>query len=225
MSIPAHGRTKELEELKLAWATLERRVAQQNELLLVDRKRRTLRAQLAPLAVGQVLQMLFGIAATGVGVWLWHSHDEAPLVVASGMALHLYGIAVTIVGFLVLGHLARLDGSQPVVELQRRVLLLRRAVLIGGAIAGLPWWILWIVPFAVPIALHQGPATTPEAPLWLLANLGVGVVGLVGTLLFRAWLRRPDHADLARRLADAAAGRGLRRVQQELDALRAFEAD
>jgi hypothetical protein len=214
----------ELDELKQAWQTMDRRLQQHGALLLDERKRRTLRARLWPLALGQVLQLLFGVAMISVGVFLWRTFHELPAVLGSGIVLHVYGVATVAASGVVLAELARLDSALPVLALQQRLARLRRAYVVGSAVVGLPWWLLWMVAPIVVISLRD--VQVPDAAVrWLVASAGVGVAGLLGTWWFHRWMRRPGREALARRMDDGATGGTLRRAQAELDALRAFEAE
>jgi hypothetical protein len=215
----------ELDELKQAWQTLDRRLAQQNTLLLHGRKRRTLRARLWPLALGQALQLLFGVLTIVIGVALWRTFTHIPLVLVLGIIVHVYGVVVVIASCVVLSHFARLDSSEPVLALQQRLAELRRAYVVGGAVVGLPWWLLWMVPPAVVAALRVEHGTHGAFPEWLIACFAVGVLGLLGTWWFHRWSRRPGREALAQRLMDGATGGSLRRACAELDALRAFESE
>ena len=68
----------EADELKSAWQSLDRRLSQQNDIqlaLLRDHKLERARGGLRPLIVGQVLQMLLGVA----GRWRrCHSQAQVP---------------------------------------------------------------------------------------------------------------------------------------------------
>lgn len=211
----------ELDELKQAWQSLDRRLQQQNTLqLAVLREQKTGRIQssLRPLFWGQVAQIAFGIVMLVAGVWLWrHLHAIAAILVA-GVVVQLYGVATIIAGSVVLEGIAGIDRSLPVLELQQRLAKLRRAYLIGGMVVGLPWWVLWMVPPVILLSLHaHETGTSIPAAAW--GWFASGAAGLVATLGFFRWLRRPGREALAKRLDDAAAGSSLRKAQAELDAL------
>lgn len=61
----------ELDELKTAWQTLDRRLQQHNAInlqLFKDRKLDKARSSLRPLFWGQIAQMLFGLCFIVLGV-------------------------------------------------------------------------------------------------------------------------------------------------------------
>ena len=211
----------ELDELKQAWQSLDRRLQQQNTLqLAVLREQKTGRIQssLRPLFWGQVAQIAFGIVMLVAGVWLWRHLHAITAILVAGIVVQLYGVATIIAGSVVLEGIAGIDRSLPVLELQRRLAKLRRAYLIGGMVVGLPWWVLWMAPPVILLSLHaQETGTSIPAAAW--GWFASGAVGLVATLGFFRWLRRPGREALAKRLDDAAAGSSLRKAQAELDAL------
>jgi hypothetical protein len=215
----------ELDELKQAWQTLDRRLQQQNTLhhaILHEQKTGRIRSSLRPLFRGQVAQAAFGIAAALAGAWIWRHLPALPMVIACSLLLLAYGVATTIAAGVVLEGIAGIDRSLPVLELQRRLAKLRRAYIVGGLVAGLPWWVLWAVPPVILLSLHAhatGSASLPAAAWGWFAS---GAIGLVATLAFLRWARRPGRELLAKRLDDAAAGSSLRRAQAELDALARF---
>lgn len=218
----------ELDELKQAWQSLDRRLQQQNALqhaVLREQKTGRIQSSLRPLFRGQVAQVVFGIAATLAGVWIWRHLPALPMVIASGLLVVAYGVATTIAGVVVLEGIAGIDRSLPVLELQRRLAKLRRAYIVGGLVVGLPWWVLWMVPPVLLLSLHAhavGSASLPAAAWGWFAS---GAVGLVATLGFLRWVRRPGREQLAKRLDDTAAGSSLRRAQAELDELARFEEE
>ena len=161
----------ELDYLKQAWQTLDRRMQQQNALQLTlfrEQKIGRIKTSLRPLFWGQVLQMMFGIATVVAGVWLWRNYSSNTAIVICGIVVQLYGIATIIASDVVLVGIARIDRSLPVLELQQRLAKLRRDYLIGGAVVGLPWWLLWMVPPVIIMSLHAqhtGKTTVPLAEI------------------------------------------------------------
>jgi hypothetical protein len=215
----------ELDELKLAWKTLDQRLQRQNALQLAalhERKTANIRSSLRPLFWGQCLQILFGIATVVSGVWLWKTFPAVTVVLIVGILVHLYGIATIIAGGVMLGGIARIDRSLPVLELQQRLATLRKTYIISGAVVGLPWWLLWVVPPLVLVSLQGAQTGAIGLPAWLWACLIGGALGLLGTLALHRWLHRPGREALAKRMQDSAVGGSLRRAQAELEALKRY---
>ena len=214
----------ELDDLKHAWKTLDRRLEQQNALNLqllrdarVDRARRGLR----PLAWGQALQIVVGAAGALLFGSFWPEHAGNLPLLASALVLHAYCVGLIITGGVVEGHIARIDHAAPVVAIQQQLLRLRRSYLISGMLAGLPWWFL-SAPLIVVLSRGAILERAPEA-IWIM--LAIGAVGLAGTWLFHRWAHRPQRAAFGRKLDEGAAGTSIRRATAALDELARFERE
>jgi hypothetical protein len=218
----------DLNDLKSTWKALGEQLQRQNSLQFAELHERSagrIRSSLRPLFWGQIVQMLFGVGFLLLGVAMWKvGFDVALALFIVGIIAHVYGVATVIVSGVMLGQIAKIDASLPVIEMQHRLLRLRKTYLIGGMVVGLPWWVLWVVPlFAIASlqAMKTG-AVDSGLPLWLWLCLAGGIAGLIGTAIFHRWLHRPGREALAKRMDDAAAGGSLRRAQAELDALKRY---
>ncbi len=214
----------ELDDFKLAWKTLDRRLERQTAIDLqllrdarVDRARRGLR----PLAWGQALQMLIGAAGMLVFAPYWVEHRHEPALLVCGLVLHAYCLALVIVGAIVEARIAAIDYASPVLEIQHRLLALRRAYVIGGMLVGLPWWFIY-----VPLLIVLGDGRMLEqAPTVVAIQLAIGAAGLLATWWFHRWANRPERAAFGQRLDNGAAGGSIRRAQAALEQLAEFERD
>src|SRR5690606_25185613 len=96
-----------------------------NALKLHELRERTLaktRSSLRPLFWGQIAQiLLIGVPAILLAVLLWMSKPAFASVIVAGVALHAYGVLTIIGAGVVLGQLARIDNSAPVVEIQKQL--------------------------------------------------------------------------------------------------------
>lgn len=219
--------TLDMDELRQAWRALDRRLADDQALRLADLRDRRLgatRRTLRPLAWGQVATMLFGFALLVLGVSAWRHDNGNPAVFVSGILMHAFGVLTLIAGGSVLGMIARIDYSAPVLQIQQQLLKLRRAFITWGMVVGLPWWLAWI-PAIIALAKPPLAPLDPGKANFLMVSIGIGIAGLLATWLFRRWLQRPGREALAQRLDDAAAGRSLARAQAELAELARFERD
>lgn len=223
--------TMELDELKQAWQTLDRRLQQQNAMqfqLLREKRIDKMKSSLRPLFWGQIVSILFGICMILLAIDVWPSHRDTPHLLLSGIVLHVYGIATVIAGGIVCDMIAGIDHAAPVLGLQQRLARLRRAYIVGGMCVGLPWWVLW-VPFVMVLAMSTigvdiyavAEASGPFRN-WLNISAAASALGLFGTWWFTRWTRKPGHEALAKRLEDGLAGVSLRKAQAELDALKAY---
>ncbi|MCC7249848.1 MAG: serine/threonine protein kinase [Lysobacter sp.] len=214
-----------LDDLKRAWKTLDACLHQQNALqldALRDRKLGRVRASLRPLAIGQTVQILFGIVCVLIGVGLWKTFYAIVPVLLAGIVLHVYGVVTIAAAGIVLGGISRIDRSLPVLELQRRLAKLRRSYILSGMAVGLPWWGLWMLPPMVIVSLQNAKNGVDGLPMWLWISLLVCALAAIGTLWFHRWSHRPGREALAKRVDDAAAGGSLRRAQAELNDLERY---
>ncbi len=217
--------TMELDDLKLAWKTLDARLQQHNALQLAelrDRKIGRIRASLRPLMFGQIVQILFGAGCVIAGVGMWNTFTAIVPVLLTGIVFHIYGVLTIIAAAIVLGGIARIDHSLPVLELQQRLARLRKAYLISGMVIGLPWWVLWVLPLVAIASLHNAQVGASGLSLWIWLCIAGGIAGILATWLFHRWLQRPGREALAKRVQDSAVGGSLRRAQAELDALKRY---
>lgn len=217
----------ELDELKTAWQTLDRRLARDSAINLQlhrDHRLDRMRSSLRPLFWGQVVQVLFGIGFVVLAALLWSSQPTDAAVITAGVTVHAYGIACILVAGIVLGGLARIDHAAPVLKIQQRIARVRRGYIISGMVAGLPWWFLW-VPLLIVLSALGGVDLYARAPSMVWMGLAIGAAGLLATAWFHRWSRRPARPRLARAMDDAVTGRSLRRAQTQLDELRRFEQE
>lgn len=221
----------ELDELKQAWQTLDRRLQQQNAMqfqMLREKRIDKMRSSLRPLLWGQIIQILFGAWMILIGVDVWASHSDVPHLLTAGLVMHVYGVATVIAGGVVCSGIAGIDHAAPVLELQRRLARLRKIYLISGMCVGLPWWVMW-VPFimtlgmsAIGIDIYAVANASSPLTNWLNISVAVGVLGLFGTWVFHRWSRHPSRAAFGKKLEDSAAGGSLLKAQAEMDVLKAY---
>ena len=214
----------ELDELKHAWKTLDRRLEQQNALglqLLRDGRLERARSGLRPLVWGQAIQMLIGGAGALLFAPIWIAYRHEPAVLLAGLVMHAYCLGLIAFGIVMQAKIARIDYAAPVLAIQRQLLDLRRTYIVGGMLIGLPWWFL-TAPLLV--ALSQG-AILERAPSVIWLQLAIGAAGLLATWWFHRWANRPQRAAFGRKLDDGAAGGSIRRAQAALDELAAFERE
>ncbi len=219
----------ELDDFKLAWQTLDRRLERHNALnlqLLRDSRLERLRRGLRPLKWGQAVQILIGIAGALLFAPFWIAHRHEPALLASGLVMHLYCLALIIFGAVIEGQIARINYAAPVLEIQCRLLRLRRIYTVGGALfLGLPWWFLYVPLMIVLVAIASGANLLHTAPSFVYGGLAVGLLGLLASAGIYRWSHRPERARLGRMLDDSMAGGSIRRAQRALDELARFEQE
>lgn len=218
--------TMEFDDMKAAWQTLDRRLEQQHALnlrLFRDSRSDKARSELRPLFWGQVSQIALGLAMILLGVSAWNRVDPPTHLLVSGIIVHVYGVLAIALAGITLGMLGRLDYSEPVLAIQRRLAWLRSFYIGAGMIVGLSWWLFWI-PFAVVFfAWLSGGDFYVRVPLLLAVWVPVGLAGLVATWMFHRWALRSGRPRLVRAMHEAMAGGSLVRAQAALEEIRRFE--
>jgi len=215
----------ELDDLKSAWQTLDRRLEQQNALqlhTLRGGKIDQLRGSLRPLVWGQLAQILFGALMLVLGVACWTRNSDVPALFGAGLSLHVYGVAAIIFAGVTLGRISRIDYAAPVLAIQKQLVQLRRTYILNGLCAGLPWWLLWII---APMALLglAGVDITSHAPEFVWISLAVGAAGLLATLWSLRWAQDPRRPRLAGLVDASMTGASLRKARCFLDEIAQFE--
>ncbi len=217
----------ELEELKTTWEALNQHMKRESAIslaLYTDRKLANARARLRPLFVGQILQIIFGIPFLLLAATLWSSRPTAISVIVAGVVVNAYGVGCIMTAGMVMGAISNLDYAGSVLEIQERLARVRRAYIIGGIVAGMTWWFLWIPLLMVLLALVHVNLYA-HAPSLIWGGIAVGVIGLAGMLWFYAYSRKPGHERLRRMVDQAVVGRSLQRAQAQLDEVRQFAQD
>jgi hypothetical protein len=213
----------DIDDLKLAWQSLDRKLERHNALAFQqfkDGRVKKARARLRPLYWGQMLQIPFGLALLVLGVSTWTSHWEVVHLRVAGLSLHAYGLAVMVAGGRTLWLISQIDYSAPVVTIQAQLAQLGQWFVRSGAVAGNAWWLMWM-PFVMALGAAVGVDMFVRAPRMFVFGT---IQGLAGLLLMSAlyWLSaRPGWEWLAK--LNDNAGTSLRRAQAAIDEVRQFE--
>ena len=218
----------ELDDLKQAWQTIDRRLDQQGALqasMYRDGKLDTLRRRLRPLARGQVMQGLFGVVVVGLSAAFWSAHrQETPMLVA-GLVMHAYGVLTIAMAGITLARLSRIDYAAPVLAMQKQLASVRRLYVLGGMLVGLPWWVLWLPALVMFFKAAFGADLYSNLQSWFWINIAVCVLGLAATWGFHRWSQHPSRPRLAKLVDDSLTGASLRKAQGVLDEIAQFERD
>ncbi len=218
----------DIDDLKLAWQGLDRRLERQNALAFQhfkDGRVRKARSRLRPLYWGQMLQILIGVLVVAASASVWTSHWQLLHLRLAGFVVHVYGVLLIIAGGRTLGFVSRIDDAAPVVAIQRQLAELRRWYVLTGMTIGLSWWLLWM-PFMMVLAVRlAGVDIYVRAPAVFSLGTAIGVTGLLVTWGLHRWSRRPRWAWLALDMEDAMTGASLRRAQAVIEEIRQFEDD
>ena len=212
----------ELDDMKLAWQTLDRRLDLQNALFLhrfkQDRLDKT-RSRLRRLYWGKIVQILFGDALIYFGIMAAIGHRADPPLLACSLFMLAYGLLTVVFGGVSLGRIAGIDYTAPVAEISKRVDTLRRTHVLANWCLGLPWWFLWIAIFVLEMKANVGVDLFVAAPAFIGITGAIGVVGFAATV----WYFRRRNTRLADAANDRDTPRGLREAKSALDDISRFE--
>ena len=213
----------ELDELKQAWHSMERRLERQQALNLqlltesrVDKAKRHLRW----LLLGQCAQLALGLLVTVLAARFWFANHEVPLLLATGLAGHAWGVLVICSAVVELLLVTRIQYAQPVLTVQRYMALLQRWRTRVAPWLGLPFLLACMFGPMVLAALGA-----PVSTAWLVGNLVVCLGLAIATVWFYRWSHRPGHEAMARRVDDFLGGDSLRRARQQLEEVARFEQE
>lgn len=213
----------ELDEMKLAWRTLDHRLNQQQALslqLLRDSRLDKLRRGLRPLVWGQSLQILIGLvfAVWAVTFWLRHLHVLHLLV--CGLVMQGFGLLMIVSAARVLELIRRLNYAAPVTVIQHQLADLRawRVRIEAPVNVGVGCFI-WIPALVMSLATHGIDVWNAGMAWWAVSS---ALVGLGATALV-VWLMR--RFGFGHKLEAHAEGNSVQKAQAGLDEIARFERE
>jgi hypothetical protein len=214
----------ELDEMKMAWETLNQQLKRDSAINLAlykDQKLARTRSHLRPLFWGQILQILFGLCFVLLAVVLWSSRPHAMSVIVAGVIVQAYGIGCLISAGLVMGAIANIDYAGSVLKIQEGLARVRRAYILSSIVTGLTWWFLWIPVLMVLLGIvHVNLYANAPSVIW--SGVAVGVVGLAVMLWLYARSRQAGHDRLRGFVDRAMIVRSLQKAQAQLEEVRQF---
>jgi len=213
----------ELDEMKLAWQSLDQRMARRYALDLEQYRERKLgsaRFRLLAVKIGLLARMVFGVAAVVAGASFWAAHPGSLHLVVSGVLLQAYGLLLVASAAWEMQLLVDIDYAAPVVAIQRSLARFR-----AWRVRLMPVWIVtgcfvWIPLTIVVFKAWLGADLYVRAPEVVLYLVSCGAVAMLGFWIAARWV--PGAAGA---LADSYAGTSLGRSQQQLDDIARFERE
>ncbi len=213
----------ELDEMKLAWQSLDRHMARRYALDLEryrERKLASARLRLLPVKIGLALQMLLGVAIIVVFTSFWTANLGSPHLVVSGMLLQAYGLLLVVSGAWEMQMLHGIDYAAPVLAIQRRLAAFR-----AWRVRLVPLWavtgcFVWIPLVLVAFKAWLGADLYVHAPEVVLAFVGSGAVGLAAFWSIVRWV-----PGAAKYLGESSVGSSVGRSQRVLDEIASFETE
>ena len=218
----------ELDELKTAWQQMDQELQKQQRItaaLIEERTGLLVLSSLKPLFRWQVFQILVGIVFIIIGSGFWVDHIGETMLFASGVIVHIYGIALIANAAWVITRIKTIDYGASVTELQKRVAKLEKSYVISGWIVGLPWWFMWL-PVAVVLVTSIGVDISRAPPEgWLTINLIICTVGAALTLSWYAWRRRSKNPGVRERIERSERGASIEKAWQAIADVERFERE
>jgi len=217
----------ELDDLKLAWQTLDRRLEQHNALnlhLFKESRIDKAKAGLRPLAFGQGVQLATGVLMSALFAPFWVRHLGTPHLAVYGLSLHAYALMFILFAARDLFMLGRINHDAPVLEIQKRLATLRAWRIRSGLWFAITGCFIW-TPLTLIVFYWLGTdvwINTPSVVYWFIAS-SFACLGLSYALVRVS--RRPGREKLALYLDDSSAGRSLSRAQVMLDEIAQFERE
>lgn len=217
----------ELDDLKTAWQSLDRRLADQHERMLhilEGNKLAEARSKLRPLAFAQGIKMAAGIAMSLLFGPTWIGHLGTFHLMIPGLLLHAFGILLIVDAARELHLIFGIDPAEPVVAIQKRLARLASWRVLIGQISGVVWCFLWIPLVLVVFSCLGADLWThsPQVVYWFLAS-GLVCLGLL--LGVRRVSLRAKGLNVGRYLDRSSEGRSLQRARGVLDEILAFERE
>jgi hypothetical protein len=218
----------EVDDLKLAWAELDKRVATTQALavsLLRDNRMSKMRGSLRGLVLVIAFELIMSWFAM---IWLARfliGQPESWLLMTSTIILAGASVVVIVASIWQLAIIGRLDYSSPVVKIQHDIASLRTARL------QVTRWILLLSPLLwLPglIVTAQGvigfDIWKHFGPRWVISNFVLGLVCVpVAIVASRRIVSRHGSSWIVKRIADELAGISLRNARQQLEEIAQFE--
>lgn len=213
----------ELDEMKLAWQVLDRRLEQQYALnlqLFRDGRMEKMRRGLRPLVWGQAMQALLGLSLIGLAVAFWTTRGHVTHLLVCGLLVQLYGVLLIAFAARNLYLIQRVDHAAPVLLIQRQLAELRAwRVRVEAPVNAILGCFVWIPVLWMNLAWYGIDLWSPGFFLWAVAS---SLVGLAAVVLVVWWMRR---AGMARKIEDNSAGRSLQKAEAVLEDISRFEQE
>lgn len=216
----------ELDEMKLAWQSLEHRLAQQQGLcrrIYRESRLDKLRHGLRPLAWGQGTQLAFGVLLMVLGIGYWSTHSGTVHQLVLGVLVQAFGLVLVVFSARNLALIQRIDYTAPVLDIQRRLLELRTwRVSVEAPVFASIGSFIWIPLLLLELDWEAGVDVWARWPTFVGWLVSCGFVSLVLVLAVFGLVRWTRHL---RWIEDNAAGKAVTRAQVMLTEITRFERD
>ncbi len=213
----------ELDEMKLAWQSLDRQMERRYALDFEhyrERKLTSARRHLLPVKIALIARMLLGVAIIAIAASFWGAHIGSTHLVVSGVLLQVYGLLMVISAAWEMQLLGDVDYAAPVLAIQSRLEKFR-----AWRVRTMPIWMVtgcfvWIPMTLIVFKAWLGADIYERAPAVVLYFVGSGVVTMVAFWIVARWV-----PGAARLLGDSNVGGSLDRSRRFLNELVRFEVE
>jgi hypothetical protein len=217
--------TTDLDDLKIAWQELGRRLERQNTLAVQQLKENKLarfRSGLRPLVLGQILQLVVGAVVCVVSAQFWVNHLATPNLAICGVLVQAYGIMFLAFAVRDLILIRRLDYGAPVVVIQKQLAELRAWHIHSAIWYGMGGSVIWLPVLLIMLHLlgSDQMMDKPHKIWWLISTVMVCLAFNYGLVLLA---RSPGNC--GRALAASWIGRSVNRAQATLTEIEEFERE
>ena len=217
----------ELDELKLAWQSLNQSLERQHALSVCELKERKLmrfQRGLSALLPGRIVQLIAGLLVAVIAGNFWVDHLGAPHLVVCGLLLHGYGIMLIVFAARELTLMYRIEYSAPVLAIQKGLVELARwrvrSAIWSVAVGCFTW-----LPLLLILLYAAGADVWLIRPLFVYLNLLACFLCLGVACAIGWWSRRPGQEKLAQYFRDSFVGRRINQAQAELAEIERFERE
>jgi hypothetical protein len=207
----------ELDDLRPHWQAidlkLDRALALNLQVFTETRTRRA-RLRLLPLLLLQPFQLVVGVAVTGYCAQFWMANMGTASLLVSGLALHTLGIGLIADAVMRILLITRINVSEPIVTIQRRLAHLRH-----WEIRSFKW--VWVAVWALlPAMLIVVARSLTGVDLWARWPSGISWLA-VGSAVGLALSYGLDVV-VSRRWPDLYVGHSIAWAQAALDEIEEF---
>ena len=217
----------ELDDMKQAWALVNRQLELQQSLNLQMFRASTMERagrKLRPLWWGQIAQIIFGAYFMLSFAPYWVAHLGVAHLMIYGLAMHAYGLLIVLTAVRNLYLQSQLDYVAPVLEIQRRLAALRNWRLQEALVYGVTGCIIWIPFILLLLQRELGVDVWVRAPSVVWWNLGAGIACVAVLYIIVRISRLPGREGLKTWLDNTVVGRSVRNTEALVNEIARFES-
>jgi len=170
------------------------------------------------------MQIIAGACLMLLFAPFWVAHRDSFHLMLYGLLMHAYGLMFVLSAARNLYLQGQIDYSAPVLEIQRRLTVLRMWRLKEALLYGITGCFIWI-PLVLVVFEWLGADVWLNAPsvVWGFIASGVACLALMCGIV--RWSRSPGRERLRASLENSSVGRSVHNVQSMLEEILRFEQE